>query len=247
MESEDSPACRICLECECDDGDELLAPCLCRGTAKYVHRQCLDQWRISGFDPKTVTHCGTCKAQFKLQNPDSAIGAEREVWLQIARFVGLRLTCFAVVVFVLGFVPPAFLGFEETQLFANFLLNHLTMGTASTLLLVGGYAILQALWSLNIMNLHRWDPGGKDSIKYIVIIIIVIGTLYLLYQLAKGIWEIAQTGRDVASANLRHLNKEMRTKIVLRYPVLNYEDAETNADCKTDHKDAETHTDKKNC
>ena len=64
----------------------------------------LDQWRVSGFDPKTVTHCGTCKARlwlggrcvkltaglgmaralqakFKLREPVNAKGAEREVWL----------------------------------------------------------------------------------------------------------------------------------------------------------------------
>eukprot|EP00434_Breviolum_minutum_P031037 symbB.v1.2.027452.t1/scaffold2817.1/size69569/7 len=63
--------CRICLESEIAEGDQLLAPCLCRGSSKFVHRSCLDQWRVSGFDPKTVTHCGTCK------------GAEREVWAEI--------------------------------------------------------------------------------------------------------------------------------------------------------------------
>lgn len=26
-------------------GRELIAPCKCKGTSKYVHRECLDQWR----------------------------------------------------------------------------------------------------------------------------------------------------------------------------------------------------------
>ncbi|KAF9678821.1 hypothetical protein SADUNF_Sadunf07G0076000 [Salix dunnii] len=34
--------CRICLE---TDGRDFIAPCQCKGTAKYVHRECLDQWR----------------------------------------------------------------------------------------------------------------------------------------------------------------------------------------------------------
>uniref|UniRef100_A0A7N0V5T0 RING-CH-type domain-containing protein n=1 Tax=Kalanchoe fedtschenkoi TaxID=63787 RepID=A0A7N0V5T0_KALFE len=39
---EDPPQCRICL----DVGDELLiAPCYCKGTQKYVHRSCIDNWR----------------------------------------------------------------------------------------------------------------------------------------------------------------------------------------------------------
>ncbi|XP_070058109.1 uncharacterized protein [Nicotiana tomentosiformis] len=34
--------CRICLE---TDGMDFIAPCKCKGTSKYVHRECLDQWR----------------------------------------------------------------------------------------------------------------------------------------------------------------------------------------------------------
>ncbi|OLQ00129.1 ERAD-associated E3 ubiquitin-protein ligase doa10 [Symbiodinium microadriaticum] len=83
QEQNEDKICRICLEGELED-DELLAPCLCRGSSKYVHRGCLDSWRISGFDPKTVTHCGTCKAKFRLEEPSDAKGAEREVWTEIA-------------------------------------------------------------------------------------------------------------------------------------------------------------------
>jgi hypothetical protein len=35
--------CRICLDSEGED--ELISPCLCRGTQKFVHRSCLDNWR----------------------------------------------------------------------------------------------------------------------------------------------------------------------------------------------------------
>ncbi|GFZ19879.1 RING/FYVE/PHD zinc finger superfamily protein [Actinidia rufa] len=34
--------CRICLEI---DGRDFIAPCKCKGTSKYVHRECLDHWR----------------------------------------------------------------------------------------------------------------------------------------------------------------------------------------------------------
>lgn len=34
--------CRICLE---SDGRDFIAPCKCKGTSKYVHRECLDHWR----------------------------------------------------------------------------------------------------------------------------------------------------------------------------------------------------------
>ena len=37
--------CRICLHE--DDPDDMLAPCHCKGTAKWVHRECLDLWRTN--------------------------------------------------------------------------------------------------------------------------------------------------------------------------------------------------------
>ncbi|CAD6256299.1 unnamed protein product [Miscanthus lutarioriparius] len=55
--------CRICLE---TDGRDFIAPCKCKGTSKYVHRDCLDHWRSvkEGF---AFSHCTTCKAPYYLR------------------------------------------------------------------------------------------------------------------------------------------------------------------------------------
>lgn len=55
--------CRICLE---SDGRDFIAPCKCKGTAKYVHRECLDHWRAvkEGF---AFAHCTTCKAPYYIR------------------------------------------------------------------------------------------------------------------------------------------------------------------------------------
>ncbi|CAL5339368.1 unnamed protein product [Camellia sinensis] len=46
--------------------DELISPCMCKGTQQFVHRSCLDHWRSvkEGF---AFSHCTTCKAQFHLR------------------------------------------------------------------------------------------------------------------------------------------------------------------------------------
>ncbi|CAI5472026.1 unnamed protein product [Closterium sp. Yama58-4] len=60
---EEQPQCRICLE---NDGHDLIAPCKCKGSARFVHRSCLDQWRATkeGF---AFCHCSTCKTRFHLR------------------------------------------------------------------------------------------------------------------------------------------------------------------------------------
>ncbi|RRT75885.1 hypothetical protein B296_00030797, partial [Ensete ventricosum] len=65
--NQDPPQCRICLDIgDFPTGDDLIAPCYCRGTQKYVHRSCLDNWRSTkeGF---AFAHCTECRAVFLLR------------------------------------------------------------------------------------------------------------------------------------------------------------------------------------
>uniref|UniRef100_F6HH65 RING-CH-type domain-containing protein n=1 Tax=Vitis vinifera TaxID=29760 RepID=F6HH65_VITVI len=66
IEAGSVPCCRICLECDGEPDDELISPCMCKGTQQFVHRSCLDHWRSvkEGF---AFSHCTTCKAQYHLQ------------------------------------------------------------------------------------------------------------------------------------------------------------------------------------
>jgi len=59
----DPNECRICLE---EEG-ELICICGCKGTAQYVHKECIEQW-INRF-PKNHsnhTHCEICKENYNL-------------------------------------------------------------------------------------------------------------------------------------------------------------------------------------
>jgi hypothetical protein len=50
--------CRFCFEDE-PDRKKLVAPCGCRGTAKYIHRKCLEMMRESN-KGKYLSKCPTC-------------------------------------------------------------------------------------------------------------------------------------------------------------------------------------------
>lgn len=51
--------CRICLE---DEGqwENLIAPCLCSGNSKYVHKSCLQKWRDINAGRRGETRCMEC-------------------------------------------------------------------------------------------------------------------------------------------------------------------------------------------
>jgi hypothetical protein len=54
--------CRICL----DGGAPFISPCRCRGSAKYVHRTCLDEWRAQQSVPLAFTHCSVCRFEYEV-------------------------------------------------------------------------------------------------------------------------------------------------------------------------------------
>ena len=56
--------CRICLDDECTRED-VIAPCACKGSAQWVHRNCLNQWRATRED-RAFSRCTECLQDFKL-------------------------------------------------------------------------------------------------------------------------------------------------------------------------------------
>ena len=58
--------CRICLEE--DELNNLISPCLCKGTLKYVHKNCLNEWRIVSNNEINMKKCSTCNFEYIIKN-----------------------------------------------------------------------------------------------------------------------------------------------------------------------------------
>ena len=59
--------CRICYEGE-KYNDELIHPCLCKGTQKYIHLKCLQKWRFVNRDePEKRDNCEICKYHYAIK------------------------------------------------------------------------------------------------------------------------------------------------------------------------------------
>lgn len=62
-----TPIERVCRVCQDGEEEELLiAPCECTGTVRWIHRSCLDRWRLESVqrNPQHVTHCELCHKPF---------------------------------------------------------------------------------------------------------------------------------------------------------------------------------------
>lgn len=56
--------CRLCFD---TFNDELFSPCLCNGSNKYIHRSCLEKWRMSNYNENTAHQCPTCKYEYRIE------------------------------------------------------------------------------------------------------------------------------------------------------------------------------------
>lgn len=63
--TQDSDPCWICHEGG-SQISELISPCKCTGSMKYVHRHCLDRWRSTAPNPFAFTTCRHCAYQYIL-------------------------------------------------------------------------------------------------------------------------------------------------------------------------------------
>ncbi|KAF9213599.1 hypothetical protein BGZ59_005120 [Podila verticillata] len=112
----DERQCRICLGGvdEEDTLGRLISPCLCKGSMKYVHVECLNAWRERS--PKKESHykCDTCKYSFSFRRTSFA----RYLAHPLTVFV-LTILVFITAVFAAGFVMKLllYLTMDEAQEF----------------------------------------------------------------------------------------------------------------------------------
>ncbi len=83
--------CRICYD---DEGD-LVVPCACTGSLKYVHSSCLDGWRQTS--DTAYARCTTCKAKY------AGVGFVRDACSRgrvFVEIVVISLACCGVLIWV---------------------------------------------------------------------------------------------------------------------------------------------------
>ncbi|XP_059645077.1 uncharacterized protein LOC132286722 isoform X2 [Cornus florida] len=111
----DHPQCRICLDAE---GEDLIAPCHCKGTQKYVHRSCLDNWRSTkeGF---AFAHCTECRAVFILRAnvPPDRWWLRLKFQFLVARDHAFIFVIVQLIVAFLGILVYKFYGDELREMF----------------------------------------------------------------------------------------------------------------------------------
>jgi hypothetical protein len=240
FDSDPERICRICLEPEGGSAELglLISPCLCRGSMRFVHRACLDEWRMSCFNPKALMECTTCRTPFRIryEGPEQLSSLSGRSWwvrfaVDVLVFVGLRLGAFLAAACALGFWPQLLVGAGAGLLHQNPVFNHMLYGMGSVLALFGTYVFLNipGAWHLDAsfrFLIEAWCPhrGNKTSIEAAIGLLVIVGLICVLWILIKGIFSMLREGGHELAKATRSANQQARRRIVEQYVVLNFDE-----------------------
>ncbi|GBC01000.1 hypothetical protein RclHR1_04020026 [Rhizophagus clarus] len=210
--------CRICFSGTEDESSlgRLISPCLCKGTMRYVHVECLNQWRLRSQKKSSFFQCDECKYKYAFRRTTIAKFATNEFILTL-----VTLSFFVFCVFMGGFLAKFLLylyplsdDFEDDTDSDNgepLFKEPITIATIFTIdylhvmlgiVLVGIVGFIQLLFSLMWFgpipswNTFRFGPTGSsvrgrsDGLTGIFIsVIVIIGVLkavWGMYKLVRG-------------------------------------------------------------
>lgn len=108
LESCPEKTCRICLESSSHD---LISPCLCSGSMKYVHRSCLDKWRADDPTRQKFNTCDICKYGFQygpIVSHPSSLYCKYYFWItfDLLFFINVVHTIIIIITFLIYYTHP---------------------------------------------------------------------------------------------------------------------------------------------
>lgn len=175
--------CRICLEE--DDVHNLIAPCLCAGTCKFVHRQCLDRWRVAEVGLNAFYQCPQCAHKYEFEHEMNS----RECALAILRFILDSLFLVGAYIIILGCCALVvtyllLLSQENASITPETLYGLFPMGALVTLAFIGVVVFIRSndRPSIGCCYYHNVD---QEACLVVLVLCAVIGVFSVIEHIVR--------------------------------------------------------------
>lgn len=214
-----------------EDGGRLINPCLCKGSVKYVHEDCLKLWMNEN---PSAWKCDRCGYQYRM---------ERMTWAQRLRspFLALGLTILILLatVFLLGFIADPILNLwldpvgtiadtvttghimgdedmdlsDEAGWFEHFLKGFFSLGLLG---FVKAFLVMSPWqwWNLRTSGLvgggARRGGTGRERMENINMALVIIGVFTFLFTVWKATRLWIERTLDRASQRILNVQRDNR-------------------------------------
>ena len=192
---DDAPSCRICFSGS--ENGQLVSPCLCSGSMRFVHVECLTQWRQMSANPLSFVQCENCLYKYSFRRALYASILRSALVLHLITLLLLAMLLFCVAItaqhidesYLNGTLranlpiptisselqttvsdgPAAYFGIDASYLLASL-----------TVIGVSGFL------SLGMLGPMLWPGRGQqDSLLIIMILVGLARTFMILYGSVK--------------------------------------------------------------
>lgn len=145
--------CRICFEE--DIREHLISPCLCSGNSKYVHSDCLENWRNVNLQNTKYYSCEICKENyiFELKN-DNVDNPYKKYFIFLSLDIFICSLISLITIYCCGFLVNLIT--EKKINFAdNKHVNYFIIGSLSFLLVIFIIGYFTAIYKNNNRFYHN--------------------------------------------------------------------------------------------
>ncbi|KAJ3040486.1 hypothetical protein HK097_002548 [Rhizophlyctis rosea] len=204
--------CRICYGGVVDEPEQgrLISPCKCKGTMKFVHLGCLNEWRLRSHSRTSFLECDHCHYRYNLARTTWAKRITHEITLTL-----VTLTLFLLLALLSGFItkilllffyspPPLSSSSSSPEGEPDFLFfldpSHLKFWRIdwphllSGVIFIGFLGFFQLIVSMitGPMGLPRlgWFRTGRDGNMVggvVFVVMLAIGVVRALWAIYKGV------------------------------------------------------------
>ena len=164
--------CRICLDT--DHPDDIISPCLCNGSAAYVHRKCLNNWRSENANGRGFKYCNVCQFEYVIEPVTYDPVGDRKRLLKYHLFV-IRDLIAIVLLLQLVIISVAFLlkfidrnSGDIKNLFPNSINHGFTvyyLSSIISLLVLLGFIALVIFFIIANNGTNRGSTDGSSCFK----------------------------------------------------------------------------------
>eukprot|EP00286_Rhodomonas_abbreviata_P017618 CAMPEP_0181316530 /NCGR_PEP_ID=MMETSP1101-20121128/15945_1 /TAXON_ID=46948 /ORGANISM="Rhodomonas abbreviata, Strain Caron Lab Isolate" /LENGTH=402 /DNA_ID=CAMNT_0023423785 /DNA_START=174 /DNA_END=1382 /DNA_ORIENTATION=- len=162
---ESEKQCRICHSC---DVGEFISPCLCKGSGRWVHRKCLQEWRVKSSRPDSYHTCELCQHQYTVTCAGWAQALCHDV-VQIALTTLLLLAAIAAGAVVWEVLARLFVANESQD---NFRFAIRVMGQDIGFVFGG---VIMAKIGVIILQLFKHDtPEVQNMVGFLAFIVFLV-------------------------------------------------------------------------
>ena len=99
--------CRICFD-ETENRDEIISPCNCKGSSKYIHKDCINQWFKMNLSNANYERCNTCLFKYNRKSIDNISMNEQidsDFFYNILKIITLSFLLFFFITLIVTIYP----------------------------------------------------------------------------------------------------------------------------------------------